>query len=80
MSGVWGPERRLLAARANIGASGGRSGPRMDGLGDEIKPADHIVQDERAYWLGRVAALEGALELLTNELWESGGRPFRDDV
>lgn len=80
MSGIWGPERRVLAARANLGASGGRSESRTDGLGNEIKAADHIVQGEREFWRSRVAALEGALELLTGELWASGGRPFRDDV
>jgi len=77
---MWGPERRLLASRGRTGASEGKRVVRTDGLGNEIKAQDGIVQGERAYWRGRVAALEGALELLTRELWESGGRPFSDGV
>lgn len=77
MSGVWGPERRLRASRGVVGASRGK---RVDALGNEIKAADGIVQDERSFWRQRVRALEGALELVSQELWESGGRPVGDDV
>lgn len=42
---------------------------RTDGKGNPILPQDALIQGEADYLRGRVRALEGAIDLLLDELW-----------